>query len=388
MKTTTRLMHAGRRPAKNKGIVNPPVYHASTVVFPTYEALLDTKRPQYGKVVYGRRGTPTTLPLEDALTEIEGGVGTQLFPSGVAAITTVLLALLETGDHVLITDSAYGPTRSFAKGLLKRLGIDHTFYDPLIGGGLADLIRPNTKVVFVEAPGSLTFEMQDVPAIAAAAHAAGAVVVMDNTWATPLYCRAFALGVDVAVYAGTKYLVGHSDAMVGYATAATEALHDKIWRTTGDLGLHLAPDDAYLAQRGLRTLAVRLERHSASALEVAHWLKTRPEVRRVLHPALPEDPGHAIWQRDFSGASGLFAFIMDPADTPALSRMLDSMALFAMGYSWGGYESLILPADVRSSRDATPWTEDGQLIRLNIGLEDPGDLIADLAAGFDRLKET
>jgi cystathionine beta-lyase len=385
MKDDTRIVAAGRQPHAHDGIVNPPVYHASTVLFPSVKALEDaSKPPTERKVVYGRRGTPTTWALEDAIAELEGGDSCVLCPSGLAAITTALLAILKTGDHLLMTDSTYGPTRTFCDTILKNLGIETTYYDPCIGADITRLMRENTRVVFTESPGSLTFEVQDIPAIARTAHERGALVLLDNTWASPLFFKPFEHGVDVSIQAGTKYIVGHSDVMLGAITTRSD-LSRTLRGAHGTLGMHVGPDDVYLAQRGFRTLGVRLARHQETGLALAHWLQRRPEVARVLHPALPDDPGHELWQRDFLGASGLFGIVLKPTPKQAVAAMLDGLALFGMGYSWGGYESLILPADPRPIRTATRWDAEGPLLRLHAGLEDPDDLIADLEAGFVRL---
>ncbi len=380
LRPDTVLVTAGRKPAENHGFVNPPIYHASTVLFDTVDAMLE-RRPKY---VYGRRGTPTTEALETALTEIEGAAGTVLAPSGLAAISIALMSCLNAGDHLLVADSVYQPTRHFCDTVLIRLGIEVEYYDPLIGAGIDALMRPNTGAVFTESPGSQTFEMQDIDAIAAAAHAAGAVVLMDNTWATALFYRPLDHGVDLSIQAGTKYISGHSDIMLG-TVSANERTWKALTDTHGATGMCVGPDDIYLAQRGLRTLSVRLDRHMRSGLEIARWLETRPEVNRVLHPALPGDPGHKLWQRDFSGASGLFGVILEPAPLDAVKAMLDGLDLFGLGYSWGGYESLAIWADPRSYRTATRWEAPGPLLRFHIGLEDPADLIADLEAGFARL---
>lgn len=376
----TRLAHGGRRPRDQHGFVNPPVYHGSTVTFPDVETML-TGRQRYH---YGRRGTPTSDALCELLAELDGAEGVVLCPSGLSAISTAWLSLLSAGDHILITDSVYGPGRHLADGVLKRFGIEVEYYDPALGGGIASLLRPNTKVVMTEAPGSQTFEMQDIPAIAAVARAHGAFTVMDNTWATPVFFRPLDHGVDIALMAATKYVVGHSDVMMG-----TVAANARAWPLLkafhGDSGLCCGPDDVNLALRGLRTMGVRLARHHESALRVAEWLQDRPEVARVLHPALPTDPGHAIWKRDFKGACGLFAFVTRPMEMKAVAAMLDGLAYFGLGYSWGGFESLAIVADPRKIRTATSWSEPGHLVRLHIGLEDPADLIADLEAGFARM---
>ncbi len=379
----TIITHAGRDPERHFGAVNTPVYHASTILNATVAALKAPKGRRDPR--YGRRGTPTVFTLEDAVAELEGAYGAIITPSGLNAITVALLAFLRTGDHALMVDCAYGPARRLSGSLLQRLGIQVTFFDPAVGEGIADLIRDDTRVVYLEAPGSQTFEMQDVPAIAAAAHARGVKVLMDNTWATPLFFRPFEHGVDVSIHAATKYIVGHSDVMMGIVTT-TEENYDAVRDTADLMGICAGPDDVYLATRGLRTMAVRLRQHEASALHLARWLQGQSEVSRVLYPALPEDPGHAIWKRDFLGASGLFGVVLKPASDTAVAAMLDGLRLFGMGASWGGYESLILPTDPAPYRTATKWAPEGPTLRIHVGLEDPEDLIADLAAGFDRLR--
>lgn len=378
-KTDTRLVTAGRNSEENFGFVNPPVYHASTVLYPSAADLV-AHRARY---TYGRRGTPTSEALEGAIREIEGPqcAGVALLPSGAAAISTALLAVLSAGDHLLVTDSVYRPTRNFCDTILRRMGVETTYYDPLIGPAIESLFRSNTRAVFTEAPGSQTFEMQDIPAIAKAAHANGAMVMMDNTWATPLYFCALEKGVDISIQAGTKYIGGHSDVMLG-TISANEAAYPRIKDTVHTLGLCVGPDDIYLALRGLRTLAVRLDRHQKSGIAVANWLSKRPEVLKVLHPALPSDPGHAIWKRDFTGASGLFSIILKPAPAQAVEAFADSLSLFGLGFSWGGYESLAILFDCTSYRTATKWEPGGPALRLHIGLEDVGDLIEDLERGF------
>jgi cystathionine beta-lyase len=379
-KAETRVAHAGREPQRYHGFVNTPIYRGSTVLFPTL-ASLEANEQEF---TYGRLGTPTVKALEEAIAELEGGRRTLLAPSGLAAIATALLAFVSAGDEILVSDSVYRPTRRFCDHVLRRLGVKTTYYDPLIGGGIKALLNDRTKVVFAESPGSQTFEVQDVPAIAAAAHAAGAVLILDNTWATPLYFKPFAHGVDVSVQAATKYIVGHADAMLG-AITANEKTARAVEKVHEELGLCPGPEDVYLGLRGLRTLGVRLARHQQSAIELAKWLEARPEVERVLHPALPSHPGHQLWRRDFTGASSLFAFILKPVSRPALAAMVDGLTLFGMGYSWGGFESLILPFDPRDYRTATTWQVEGQAIRLHVGLEDVEDLKADLEAGLARL---
>src|SRR6516165_859587 len=377
----TRLVHAGREPKRFHGFVNTPIYRGSTILFPTAAALEANDQ----EFTYGRLGTPTVRSLEEAIAELEGGYDTRLTPSGLSAIATTLLALLSAADHLLISDAVYRPTRRFCDHVLTRLGVEVTYYDPLVGERIKDLIKRNTKVVFTESPSSLTFEVQDIPAIAAAAHAAGAMVVLDNTWATPLYFKSFAHGADVSIQAATKYIVGHADTMLG-AITASQATWPAIARTHEDLGLCPGPEDVYLGLRGLRSLGVRLAHHQASALALAEWLEGRPEVSRVIHPALPCHPGHHIWKRDFTGASGLFAIVLKQASKRAVAAMLDGLELFGMGYSWGGYESLIIPFDPSSYRTATKWVAEGPALRLHAGLEDIDDLKSDLEAGFARLR--
>jgi cysteine-S-conjugate beta-lyase len=380
-KDLTRLVHAGREPARQHGFVNTPIYRGSTVIFPTVAALEANDQA----FTYGRLGTPTVRALEEAIAELEGGYRTLLTPSGLSAIATSLLAFLAAGDELLIVDSVYRPARRFCDNVLNRLGVTITYYDPRIGADIARLITKKTKVVFTESPGSQTFEVQDVPAIAKAGHAAGAVVILDNTWATPLYFKPFAHGADVSIQAATKYIGGHADIMLG-AITMNERSSAAIAKTHEDLGLCTGPEDVYLGLRGLRSLGVRLERHQRSALEIARWLAERPEVARVIHPGLPSDSGHALWKRDFTGASGLFSIVLKPASHESLAAMLDGLELFGMGYSWGGFESLILPFDPRAYRTATTWQAEGPAVRLHIGLEDVDDLKADLDAGFARLR--
>lgn len=386
MKDDTKIVVAGRHPEDNFGIVNPPVYHASTVL---HRSLSDLRAAQQARsegertVVYGRWGTPTSYALEDAVAALEGGYRCLVYPSGLAAIACAMLAFLKAGDHVLVTDNAYGPTHKFCNGILARFGVETTYYDPLINAGIKDLIRDNTRLVYVESPGSLTFEVQDIPAIAEAAHAAGAVVLMDNTWASPLFYKPFAHGVDVSIQAATKYIVGHSDVMLGTVTATRE-VWPRLEPTTRELGQTAGPDDIYLAQRGLRTLGVRLRQHMTQGLALAEWFRGRPEVERVMHPALPDDPGHALWRRDFLGASGLFGVTLKPCAEDRVAALVDDLELFGMGASWGGYESLVLVTQPNNFRSARPWPHEGPTLRFHAGLEDVDDLIADLEAGFRR----
>ncbi len=378
----TRVVTAGRDPASYHGFVNPPVYHASTVLYPSAEDYV-AHRARYR---YGRRGTPTTEALELALQELEGPqcTGVALLPSGLAAISAALLAVMQAGDHLLVTDNAYGPTRNFCNQILSRLGVTVTYYDPLVGAAISGLMQENTRAVFLESPGSLSFEMQDVAAIAAAAHAKAALVLMDNTWASPLYFRALDHGVDLSIQAGTKYIGGHSDLTLG-TVSANGGTAARLKTTVGSSGWCVGPDDVYLGLRGLRTLAVRLDRHWRSGLAVARWLEQRPEVLHLLHPAMESHPGHALWKRDFTGASGLFSAVLKPVPQKAVYAFLDALELFGIGASWGGYESLAVPFDCTAVRSATRWQPGGPTVRFHIGLEAVEDLIADLERGFAAL---
>lgn len=383
----TQAVQGGRRPEWTGGIVNPPVWRASTILYDDVAALrAGTKTNADGTLFYGRRGTPTQWSLADALTEMEpGAAGTMLYSSGVAALTTALLCVLRPGDQLLMTDSVYDPTRIFCNRLLTAFGVETLYYDPLIGGGIEALITERTRAIFMESPGSLTFEVQDVPAIVAVAKARGITTLIDNTWATPLFLKTIAHGVDLSIMACTKYIVGHSDTMIGSVTA-NPAHWQALRLTTQELGHHVGPDDAWLAARGLRTLEVRMMRHQQSALEIARWLRDQAEVAQVLHPALPDCPGHAHWQRDFTGSSGLFSFVLDGGGEAGRAALIDGLAHFGIGYSWGGFESLAIPADPATIRTATHWQAKGPLVRLQIGLEDPADLIEDLAAGLKRFR--
>ena len=385
MRDETKLVHAGRYPERHEGAVNPPVFHASTILSPTlaeWERKAVDRANEVPGTYYGRGGTPTHHALQEALAELEGAHRCVVFSSGLAACTGALLAYLAQGDHLLIADSVYGPTRHVATRLLKRYGVTTTFYDPRIGAKIETLIQPNTKVVFTESPGSLTFEVQDIPAIAEVAHRHGAVVLLDNTWGTPLYFKAFDHGVDVSIQAATKYVVGHSDAMLG-TVSCNQAAWPKLKSTHYDLGQTAGPDDIYLAQRGLRTLAVRLKQHWENGLRLAEWLKSRPEVEGVLHPALPDDPGHELWKRDFKGACGLFGVALKPISKQQLAAFIDGLQLYGLGASWGGYESLIIPFE--PERTATRWPYAGPCVRIHAGLENIDDLIADLQQGFGRM---
>ncbi len=385
MKRETRLVHAGRDPEKNFGVVNPPIYRASTILYRTMADFDNRTSRKYTGFSYGLAGTPTTFALADVVAELSGGARALITSSGLSSVTQALTAFLKAGDHLLLPDTSYGPTRVFGTTVLARFGVDVEFYDPLIGGGIAALMRPNTRVVYCESPGTATFEVQDVPAIAHAAHARGAVVILDNTWATPLFFRSFEHGVDVEVQAGTKFLAGHSDLLIGAITTRDEALYRTVKDGVAAFGDGVAPDLAYETMRGIRTLAVRLRHHEASALTVARWLAGRPEVARVLHPALPDDPGHALWKRDFLGSSSLFGVLLRTTNEAAIAAMLEGLELFKMGASFGGFESLVTPPRPEKNRTVKPWTPPGFLLRIHVGLEAVDDLIADLDAGFARL---
>jgi cystathionine beta-lyase len=377
----TRVVSAGRRPEWTQGIVNAPVWRASTILYGSVAELRAAGgRDTHHRLFYGRRGTPTQWSLADALTDLEPGAeATFLYPSGVAAIAAALLSVLSPGDELLLPDSAYDPTRSMGTGLLTR------FYDPLIGAGIADLIGDKTRAILMESPGSLTFEVQDIPAIVAAAKARGIVTLLDNTWATPLFFPAIERGIDLSILACTKYIVGHSDVMLGSVTAAPGHFA-KLRDTSFQLGQIASPDDCWLGSRGLRTLAIRLAQHQSSALKIAHWLKEQPEVAAVFHPALPDCPGHELFLRDFKGSTGLFSFTLKDATEEARSALIDGLEHFGIGYSWGGFESLALPVDPARYRTATKRRDPGLLVRLQIGIEDPDDLIADLDAGLERFR--
>jgi cystathionine beta-lyase len=380
----TKLVQGGRRPEWTQGIVNPAVWRASTVLFDSVAAMKAANPPQPGTLHYGRNGTPTHWALAEALTELEpGAAGTKLFPSGAAAVGIALMTVLKPGDELLMVDSVYGPTRLFCDEVLAPLGIATRYYDPQVGRGIEALIGERTRAVFLESPGSLTFEVQDVPGICQVAKGRGLATLLDNTWATPLLFPALAAGVDFAILACTKYVVGHADVMLGSVTVAEEWL-PRLERRTRAFGQTVSPDDAWLALRGLRTLGVRLKRHQESALKVARWLAEQPQVARVLHPALPSCPGHDHWARHYRGASGLFAFTLKGGGEPERARFVDGLAHFGIGYSWGGFESLALPADPERIRSATRWPGEEPLVRLHIGLEDVDDLIEDLAQGLAR----
>jgi cystathionine beta-lyase len=387
MGKNTDLVHLGRDPMAQHGVVSIPVYHASTIVYPTIAAFKNRAAGdrKYRGVRYGAYGTPTTFALADTVAQLEGGVGGVVTSSGLAAATMALTAFLNSGDHLLMVDSVYTPTREFCNSVLVRWGVETTYYDPLIGTDIAGLIRSNTRVVFTESPGSLTFEVQDIPAIAAAAHQRDALILLDNTWATPLFFKPFAHGVDISIQAATKYIAGGSDLVIGIITAAEEKYFRQLKDTTLAFGEIAAPDDCYQALKGMRSMGARLKQQQAAALDVARWLQDRSEVKRVLYPALEGNPGHHLWQRDFTGASSLFGVLLHETSEAAVARMVDNYRYFKIGASWGGFESLVIPADPAAYRTAPPWDESGCLLRYHIGLEDPQDLISDLTDGFKRL---
>ncbi|MBD8064900.1 cystathionine beta-lyase [Devosia sp. PTR5] len=377
----TILTHLGRAPEEQFGFVNTPVYRGSTVLFKT---LADIEA-QSQRFLYGRAGNPTTESVEAVITALEGAHRTRLVPSGLAAITVALMSCLKAGDDLLISDSAYEPGRKFADGYLTRMGVTTRYFDPRIRSGLSELMQSNTRAVLAESPGSLTFEVQDIPALAAAAHAGGARLIVDNSWASPLFCQPLKLGADIVVHAGTKMFVGHSDAFAGTISTTGAAWAD-VEHVRSLLGFFTSGDDAFLVARGLRTLAIRMKEHQARALDIARWLQQQPGVVKVLHPALPDHPDHALWKRDFTGSGSLFGFILEPAPRDAVAALVDHLTLFSMGYSWGGYESLLLPVKITRARTAVPWHEDGNLFRVHIGFEDLEDLKADLSAGLDRYR--
>lgn len=389
MSPDTFLSHGMFDPDAFGGVVNPPVFHASTVTFRNLDdmeargkAMSDA---ECDVLWYGRKGTPTTFALQNALAQLEGGYRSLLVSSGLAACTSAIIAFAKAGDHILVSDSVYGPTRHYIETVLARFNVSASFYDPMLGADIAAMFRPNTTLVYAESPGSNTFEVQDIRAIANAAHRHGAVVVVDNTWATPLFFKPFEHGADVSVHAATKYIVGHSDASMGVITTNRES-----WKTVREYvfatGQNAGPDDVYLAQRGLRTMAVRLERHQRNGLAVAEWLASRSEVAQVLHPGLPGAPGHALWCRDFTGASGLFSVVLKPGfGREAFRAFIDSLKLFRLGFSWGGFESLVMPFDPNAERTVAPWPYAGHAFRLHVGLEARDDLIADLEASLNQL---
>lgn len=396
MKKETKLIHSGRNPRKHKGAVNPPISQTSTIIFPTLEDYQDAVK---GKqiyddignnrevdIAYGISGTTTTFALQEALIDLEGGDYCWILPSGLAAITTALLSFVEAGDHILLADTVYGPTRRFCNKSLKKLGIEIEYYDPLIGGDIKKLIKKNTRLIFLESPGSLTFEIQDIPAITKVAKSKGILTILDNSWATPLHFKPFEHGVDISIQAITKYINGHADVILGSITA-TKQHRAKITSCFRNLGTSASPYGCYLALRGLRTLGVRLRQHQESALKIAKWLKKHKKVTRVLYPALPSDPNYKLWKRDFTGANGLLSFVLDKNYKNAdIAKFINSLKLFGVGVSWGGFESLALPVDLSETRTATKWKEKNSCIRIHVGLENVDDLIADLEQSLKKLK--
>jgi len=385
MKKDTLLARTGRDPARYQGMVNTPVFRTSTVIFPDHETYEARGGDDYKKVRYGLTGTPTTFALEEAVAQMEGGHAAVALPSGLAAIVAALWAFLKSGDHLLVPDPVYAPTRAFCDRRLKPNGIEVEYYDPLIGAGIGKLLTRNTRAVFCEAPGSLTFEMQDIPAIAAVAHERGIPVLADTTWGTPYFFRSFEKGVDVSIHAATKYIAGHSDVVMG-VIVTNERHWLTVRRAVADYGYGVSPDDCYLALRGFRTIGVRMKQQMANALKVARWLQSQQQVRRVLYPALEGDPGHALWKRDFTGAASLFSFVLDAGERQA-TAFVNALELFGIGSSWGGFESLAIVAPIAPYRTATKWEPGGSTIRLHIGLEDPDDLIADLEQAFAKMKK-
>ncbi len=387
-KLQTKIVTSGRNKQWNHGVVNTPIYRASTVLFDTIDEMYSAiKNDSENQLAYGRRGTPTHFALQEALAELEGGYATALYPSGAAAISCSLLSFLSSGDHLLMVDSVYEPTRKFCETILKKFGVETTYYDPMIGSKIETLIKPNTKMLFLESPGSLTMEVQDIPALCASAKNHEIITVLDNTWASPVNSRPFELGIDISIQAATKYIVGHSDVMMGSATT-TAKYWPQLKTSSYALGQCVSPDDAYLAHRGLRTLAVRMKQHASSALEIATWLQSQSKVDHIRHPAFPSCPGHEFFLRDFVSSNGLFSFALKDVTRVQVKHFVEGMSLFKMGFSWGGYESLILPIfNLKNIRTATKWPENSYLIRLHIGLEDTKDLIEDLNEAFIRLNE-
>lgn len=382
---TTRLVHSGSPSSKAAGLLNPPVHRASTIIYDTVEEYIGRHSRLYDGVIYGLYGTETTFALAEAIAELERGHQTVVTSSGTAAISLSLSAFLQAGDHALVIDTAYRSTRRFFDEVLTRFGVETYYFDPAIGDGIAELVRPNTRVIFLETPGSLTFEMADIAAMTRVARGRGIATILDNTWATPMFFRPIEHGVDVSIAAATKYLSGHSDVMLGAMTASSAEVFKKLKDSAARWGNCVGADDCYLVHRGLRTLDVRLERHQRNAFELIAWFQQQPEVRRVLYPALPSDPGYAIWKRDFDGASGLFGVLLEPMSAAENSVFFNQLNVFKMGASWGGFESLMVPAWPAPVRSCLP-VEEGSLIRVHAGLETTDDLIADLEAAFSRLR--
>ena len=383
LRRRSRLVNLGRDAEFSQGFINVPPFRGSTVLYPDVATL----KSRAQRFTYGTRGTPTTEALCSAWTDLSGAAGTVLVPSGLAAIVVALMTALNAGDHLLVTDSVYEPSRAFADKTLRRFGIETSYYDPTIGVGIEALMRPNTKAVLTESPGSQTLEMQDIPAIAEVAHSRGACMILDNTWATPLFFSPHTHGVDLAVEAGTKYLSGHADLLLGLVSANAQWF-ERLHRAVHLMAIPPGAEDVFLALRGLRTMELRLREAERQGLALAQWLGDRPEVLRVIHPALPDHPGHALWKRDFTGSSGLFSIVLKPASEAAVAAFLDGLELFGLGYSWGGYESLALPFDCTATRTATRFAPGGASVRFSVGLEDIEDLKADLDRGFNRLRTT
>jgi len=380
----TTLIHSDYVAPSGFDAFPPGIHRASTVLFPNTAAMRSTEWRDKQAYTYGLHGTPTTFTLEAKLAEIEGGAHCLLTPSGLAAIAMIDFALLKSGDDVLLPDNVYNPNRELGRWLTQDFGVSARYYDPMIGAGIAELIRPNTKLLWTEAPGSVSMEVPDLPALCRAARARGVLVALDNTWAAGLALRGFDHGVDIVMHALTKYQSGGADLLMGAVITRDRALNDRIAQAHMRLGMGVSPDDAYLVQRGLPTMKLRFERHDASARELAAWFKARPEVSKVLHPAFEDCPGHASWKRDFTGAGGLFSVVFDPRfDEAQVDRMVDALTLFGIGYSWGGPNSLVMPYRIKSLRDK--WVDPGVLVRFNVGLEEPGDLIADLERAFGQL---
>ncbi|MDH3693783.1 MAG: cystathionine beta-lyase [Gammaproteobacteria bacterium] len=382
----TQAVHLGRDPLAQNGFVNPPTYRGSTVIQPSVEAFEEAQANKFthGRIVYGTFGTPHGLALDRTIAEMEGAHDAVSVCSGLAAISTAMLAFVESGDHILVADSVYYPTRSFCSETLARLGVDTTYYNPVIGSDIESLIQPNTRLIYLESPGSLTFEIQDIPAITAIAQQRNIVTLLDNTWGTPLYFKTFDHGVDVSIHAATKYIVGHADALLGMI-CANEKHFETIKMSASRLGQCAGPDDVALALRGLRTMPLRLKQHEQQALKLAIWLEAQPQVSSVLHPALESHPGHELWKRDFLGSCGLFGVVLSDIPKHAVSAMLNDMSLFSLGASWGGFESLILPMHPETFRQFKTWDDSGPLLRIHAGLENLEDLKDDLASGFERL---
>jgi cysteine-S-conjugate beta-lyase len=383
LRRRSRLVNLGRDAEFSQGFINVPAFRGSTVLYPDVATLKNRAQ----RFTYGTRGTPTTEALCSAWTDLSGAAGTVLVPSGLAAVIVALMTALSAGDHLLVTDSVYEPSRAFADKALRRFGIETSYYDPTIGAGIDALIRPNTKAVLAESPGSQTLEVQDIPAIAEVTHSRGACMILDNTWATPLFFSPHAHGVDLAIEAGTKYLSGHADLLLGLVSANAQWF-ERLHRTVHLMAIPPGAEDVFLALRGLRTMELRLREAERQGLALAQWLSARPEVLRVIHPALPDHPGHALWQRDYSGASGLFSIVLKPASEAAVAAFIDGLELFGIGYSWGGYESLALPFDCTAVRTATRFSPGGPTVRFSVGIEDIEDLKADLERGFARLRAT